>query len=134
MYVLWAIHYFTCKVKSYSLSTISFTRYQSFHLLCYSVYEGNVEGKGPIRKHELVSSSISLGIRENRVTSLRSSHFNDGMKEVWNVKEVENVIKIFVAKHGIRQIVTFDKYGISGHPNHIACFNGLRYLQLSFTL
>lgn len=74
------------------------------------------------------------------------------MQQRWDPEQVKKVVSEGVSKHKIdtvspltwngheeelsktycscpqpcSQVITFDDYGVSGHPNHQACFAGVR--------
>jgi N-acetylglucosaminylphosphatidylinositol deacetylase len=48
----------------------------------------------------------------------------DGMQNNWDVDYVKKKIEEHVEKWSIEVILTFDKQGVSGHRNHIACYHG----------
>jgi len=39
---------------------------------------------------------------------------------------ISSLVQEHVDKLQINEIITFDEYGISGHPNHIATYNGVK--------
>ena len=51
------------------------------------------------------------------------------MKSYWETSKVEEVLSDYLrTKQGeneIQYIVTFDEYGISSHPNHLAVHRGV---------
>jgi N-acetylglucosaminylphosphatidylinositol deacetylase len=50
----------------------------------------------------------------------------DGMKQEWPLSAVTEQTQKYVEKNDIKGIITFDDYGVSGHPNHIAAYKGVR--------
>ena len=50
----------------------------------------------------------------------------DGMKSVWTEQSVARNVRYFVQKWNIETLITFDDYGVSGHPNHIAAYQGVK--------
>jgi len=102
----------------------------SCFLLCLS--HGDYEGLGQIRARELVKSAALLGIPSERVKVLDHPQLQDGPKQIWETQLVAEVIEGFVKEHHIAKVISFDNYGISGHPNHIATSLGVRaFAQLS---
>lgn len=57
-----------------------------------------------------------------------SSSLQDGPENAWDKRLVATVITRYVKKWSIETIITFDAQGVSGHPNHIAAFEGVRFL------
>jgi len=53
------------------------------------------------------------------------SHPNikDGFKENWDKSILSKIIEERIKSLDINAVVTFDKNGISGHPNHKALYN-----------
>ncbi|RUS15635.1 putative deacetylase LmbE-like domain-containing protein [Endogone sp. FLAS-F59071] len=108
---------------------------------------GNFDGLGHLRKHELTKSYETLGVDSSHVTVLDHPELQDGMKNNWKDALITEIVKSFAEKNEINvyrkagtipiyvvyrilfKIITFDNYGVSGHPNHIACFNGISYLH-----
>jgi N-acetylglucosaminylphosphatidylinositol deacetylase len=92
-----------------------------------NLIRGNADGLGKAREVELVKSAVHLGVREARVIQYTSDACKDGFNEKWDlevvVAELERVVKLF----GIKQILTFDNKGVSHHPNHIDCYNAVKY-------
>ncbi|KAL8939633.1 MAG: hypothetical protein Q9211_002652 [Gyalolechia sp. 1 TL-2023] len=107
-------------------------------ILCLS--NGNADGLGQVREKELVASAKILGLRRPEdVLVLDSADFVDGMDTKWGVEKVADVLtRAFVprsekrGKSGdaptatIDMLITFDRYGVSGHPNHVALYHGAK--------
>ena len=115
-------------------------------ILCLST--GDADGLGKVRRKELVESAVRLGLRRKEdVFVMEDARFRDGMEEVWETGEVAGVLgeafspgvaaagkssvnggKREVVEEGpkatIDVLVTFDGYGVSGHPNHRALCKG----------
>lgn len=125
-------------------------------ILCLST--GNADGLGDTRKKELEAAAVKLGLRKREDVFILDdpSRFKDGMKEHWDETEIAKVLAqafapdALVPEPGekkskkqqkaqnssegprttIDALVTFDKHGVSSHPNHIALYNGARvFLQ-----
>ncbi|KAI9258146.1 putative deacetylase LmbE-like domain-containing protein [Phascolomyces articulosus] len=105
-----------------ALRSVSKTR---VHVLCLST--GNADGLGVTRKKELTRSCQVLGIPPSNVKALDHAELQDGMKNTWSPSLIATIIKDYVSKHKIDTMITFDDYGVSGHPNHIAAYNGARH-------
>lgn len=100
------------------------------HFLCLST--GNYDGKGETRSQELVESAAYFGIRRKNVKIVDHPELQDGMNQRWPssliMQEVEQYLKKSMR---ISTVITFDKGGISGHPNHIAVHEGVKKLKNS---
>ncbi|EAA29269.2 LmbE-like protein [Neurospora crassa] len=123
-------------------------------ILCLS--SGDAEGLGPTRKRELATSGTYLGLRSpSDVFVIDSPFFPDSMTTSWDperishllasafapeLKETTNIASASASRSSknkggagkaevkatIDTIITFDKHGISGHPNHISLYHGAR--------
>ncbi|KAM0671210.1 hypothetical protein CWI42_090250 [Ordospora colligata] len=93
-------------------------------ILCLS--NGNKYGKGKIREKELKNVAESV---QARVTI---SSFSDGGD--WS----KTMVCMYIAKHYLLRpfdvLITFDKYGVSGHKNHISCYEGARLFLRTFKI
>ncbi|KAL9000314.1 MAG: hypothetical protein Q9169_001031 [Polycauliona sp. 2 TL-2023] len=109
-------------------------------ILCLS--NGNADGLGKTREKELMASGETLGLRSrDDILVLDSPNFVDGMSTVWEVEKVADVLsqafspeqqkrkkqtKDDAPKATINALITFDRSGVSSHPNHIALYHGAR--------
>jgi len=107
-------------------------------ILCLS--SGDADGLGETRKKELVKSGMSLGLRkEDDVFVVESSEFPDSMTTTWDKQKVANLLSSAFAPNlakplksksataptaTIDVLITFDRRGISSHPNHISLYYG----------
>jgi len=48
---------------------------------------------------------------------------------VWDAERVAEFLLPCIVKRSITPVVTFDSYGVSGHPNHIALYNAVVALR-----
>lgn len=64
-----------------------------------------------------------------QIIQIKSQYLLDGPRENWNVDLIYNLITDTVKNNRIHSLVTFDAYGVSGHPNHISIFKGAKYIQ-----
>ncbi|KAH8600039.1 putative deacetylase LmbE-like domain-containing protein [Bisporella sp. PMI_857] len=110
-------------------------------ILCLS--SGDADGLGETRKKELVKSGIALGLRqEDDVFVVESYDFPDSMTTTWDKVKIANLLSSAFAPNlsnpmkskgpdaptaTIDVLITFDKDGISSHPNHISLFHGARH-------
>ena len=106
-------------------------------ILCLS--SGDADGLGEIRKKELGASGLMLGLRAaNDVLVIEDDAFPDSMTTSWPNDKIAQVLSsAFVPAPpkgkgkeppgvNLDVIITFDKIGVSSHPNHISLFNGAR--------
>ncbi|KAF1345833.1 putative deacetylase LmbE-like domain-containing protein [Delphinella strobiligena] len=104
-------------------------------ILCLS--SGNADGLGEVRRKELVKSGALLGLRSPQdVLVLDDSQFQDSMTATWDAKAISALLtstfapkmaKISVKsapETNIDVLITFDKGGVSSHPNHISLYHG----------
>ena len=64
----------------------------------------------------------------DQVKTLDTEDYQDGPIHKWDLNKIEETVQNYVDEEGIHAIITFDQYGISGHPNHIACSLGVEQL------
>ncbi|PWZ38723.1 putative N-acetylglucosaminyl-phosphatidylinositol de-N-acetylase [Zea mays] len=97
----------------------------NIHILCMS--RGNADGLGDTRKEELyhacetlksLKQTMSLQIPHEQVEVLDHPKLQDGFHEKWDHELVSELVMEHVQLWAIDTIVTFDSYGVSGHPNH----------------
>lgn len=109
-------------------------------ILCLS--SGNAAGLGETRKTELGASAKMLGLRsESDVLVLEDEAFPDSMTATWPKEKIMAVLSsAFVpassaSKAGTKSgppettidvLITFDRGGVSSHPNHISLHHGAR--------
>jgi len=107
-------------------------------ILCLS--SGDADGLGETRKKELVKSGLALGMRqEDDVFVVESPDFPDSMTATWDRVKISNLLasafapkpsKLVKSKETdapiatIDVLITFDRTGVSSHPNHISLYYG----------
>ena len=96
------------------------------HVLCLST--GDFDGLGAVRSAELVRSCASLGVAAERVTLIDDARLRDGPDEIWDSALVASLVRRELRQHALAAVVTFDAYGVSGHPNHAAVHRGVATL------
>ncbi|CAG7979436.1 unnamed protein product [Penicillium salamii] len=108
-------------------------------ILCLST--GDADGLGEVRKKELQKSALRLGLRSESDVFIVDdlSRFPDGMDKTWTEEDVAGLLaSAFAPPKGkneapaatIDVILTFDKHGISNHPNHRSLYFGaLHFLR-----
>jgi len=89
-------------------------------VLCLS--NGNHDKKGQLRRQELWNSCEVLQIDKEDVTMLNVTHLQDDPNVEWKVELVAQIVLKHIEMLDIELLVTFDKNGVSSHPNHCAIF------------
>jgi N-acetylglucosaminylphosphatidylinositol deacetylase len=102
-------------------------------VLCLS--NGNDQGLGDVRTLEL-HAALNKTYGHNSVVNVTVVHhgdMQDGMGTKWPVDLVKKAIDVHAREKWWRQevdavdvVVSFDKYGVSGHINHVSTFQGLQ--------
>eukprot|EP00850_Spirogloea_muscicola_P023960 SM000413S15643 [mRNA] locus=s413:6883:9263:+ [translate_table: standard] len=69
-------------------------------------------------------------VPEENVCVLDHPELQDGFQEAWSVALIRYLVEEALSSKDINVILTFDKYGVSGHPNHRAVHGGVRSLVL----
>lgn len=95
-------------------------------VLCAST--GDFYGLGNVRKAEMFEACRAFGLSSADVTVMDVSDMRDGQRAKWETEKLARIVLQFVEKLGTDLVITFDERGVSGHPNHIACFNALQFL------
>ena len=122
------------------------------NVICADRSSGNAEDIGSIRKKEIVSSARILGLRSDAdVHVIEDADFIDSMHVHWDASRIAQLLDLFFIKgfsQGKRRnareetsagrppdttidvLITFDKDGVSGHPNHRSLHAGaVHWLQ-----
>uniref|UniRef100_M4BVJ8 N-acetylglucosaminylphosphatidylinositol deacetylase n=1 Tax=Hyaloperonospora arabidopsidis (strain Emoy2) TaxID=559515 RepID=M4BVJ8_HYAAE len=94
------------------------------HLLCLS--RGNFDGLGTIREQELRACAVHIGLVPDHVHVLDEPELQDGMENRWDASQIAAIVLQYVDQKSIDAVFTFDDYGVSGHPNHIATHLGVQ--------
>jgi N-acetylglucosaminylphosphatidylinositol deacetylase len=89
----------------------------SIQILCLS------QGQGNGREGELRGSCKILGVDD--FICLNDERLLDGMENKWDLETVRECVLELLKKRVFDLVVTFDNYGVSGHPNHIATCKGV---------
>lgn len=66
------------------------------------------------------------------MTVIDDPELQDGFESVWPLDLVATKVSEYIHRTALGTVFTFDDYGISGHPNHIAVHHGVRQ-AISFT-
>ncbi|XP_066589660.1 N-acetylglucosaminyl-phosphatidylinositol de-N-acetylase [Prorops nasuta] len=95
---------------------ITLSKTSEIYLLCFSM------GGNRKRKEELWSCAKKLGIPEQNVTILMNTELPDDQKVQWPTEKVADKILHYIEMYKMSAVVTFDKYGVSRHKNHISLY------------
>ncbi|KZT69976.1 LmbE-like protein [Daedalea quercina L-15889] len=98
--------------------------------LCLSV--GNADGLGNVRRDELGRSLDVLGVPSSRRWVVDRSDLQDNFTAQWDYGTIAEVVRPYVVENRITAILTFDGYGISGHPNHVSLPQGVVRMLSAF--
>jgi hypothetical protein len=94
-------------------------------IICLS--NGNADKIGKVREIELEKVCSHLKIKNYEI--IDNENLQDCIKTKWDQEIVADVIKEYLDKDNnidsIGTIVTFDERGVTKHPNHISCHDGL---------
>lgn len=88
-------------------------------ILCLS--NGDFNSQGSKRKKEMER------LCKQRKWNLEMLDYKDGSD--WNVNRIVVDMLGICIKHNIKNIVTFDQNGVSGHKNHISCYKAAKKLK-----
>uniref|UniRef100_A0A182PQU5 N-acetylglucosaminylphosphatidylinositol deacetylase n=1 Tax=Anopheles epiroticus TaxID=199890 RepID=A0A182PQU5_9DIPT len=98
-------------------------------VLCLS--EGNHDRKGAIRRQELWDACESMGIRPEDITLVNATHLQDDPTAEWKTGTIASQLLRQLESLDAELLITFDKEGVSGHPNHCAIYYATASLCLS---
>ena len=96
----------------------------SMKILCLS--NGNYDGLGELREKEFDDVSRELNFPDNQILNI--PELQDNITKKWEPSIVSQQIEDFLKYNpDVKTILTFDENGVTKHPNHISCYNGLKY-------
>ena len=98
-------------------------------ILCLS--QGNNDGIGDVRREEFISACRTLGLHEDHVFIIDHRELQDGPGNHWKLHIMNSIIRHYVEEFHIKSIISFDDYGVSGHPNHRAIGNCVKQFTSS---
>ena len=113
------------EIMFWSPTIKTFQKYKiSLKILCLS--NGNYDGLGEIREKEFDNMSLELKLFDNQLINV--PELQDNIKQKWDKEEVAKQIKEMInSNNDIKTIITFDEKGVTKHPNHISCNEGLKF-------
>ena len=77
---------------------------------------------------ELRASCAILVPNVADVSVVDDTELLDGMQEEWAVETVALHVALYLVKHHVGEVYTFDQGGVSGHPNHRDTAKGVEWL------
>jgi N-acetylglucosaminylphosphatidylinositol deacetylase len=93
-------------------------------ILCLS--NGNYNGLGELREIEFDNVSRELNLSNNIILNI--PELQDDITKKWDSEKVSEILDDYLNKNNdIKTIITFDGNGVTKHPNHISCFEGLMF-------
>ena len=93
-------------------------------ILCLS--NGNYDGLGPLREKEFDNLSRLLNFPDNQIIDI--PELQDNITKKWDPSVVSEQIEEFLKNNeDVKTVLTFDSNGVTKHPNHISCYNGLKH-------
>lgn len=96
---------------------------EKFLILCLS--NGDYGGQnGEERQQEFFRAARVLGLVAADVTVTLSDRMKDGRD--WSEVLITNIVHQHCEKNAIRNIITFDEFGVSGHKNHVSVFHAVK--------
>ncbi|XP_028035266.1 N-acetylglucosaminyl-phosphatidylinositol de-N-acetylase [Bombyx mandarina] len=96
------------------------------HILCLS--NGNFEGKSQVRRKELWSACQELGVPVENICLINDTRLQDSPKVQWPVPVIAKLIHHQLESLAVDTLVTFDRGGVSSHPNHSAVFYAVAFM------
>jgi N-acetylglucosaminylphosphatidylinositol deacetylase len=93
-------------------------------ILCLS--NGNYDGLGELREKEFDDVSRALNLSDNQILNI--PELQDNITQKWEPSIVSQQIEEFLkTNQDVKTILTFDENGVTKHPNHISCYDGVKY-------
>lgn len=101
------------------------------HRYLLHTYLGNYDQKGSIRKEELWDSCRVLRLRDEHITIMNTTQLMDDPQVHWKAETIASQILKEVESLDIDALITFDREGVSHHPNHCAIYYATASLCLA---
>ncbi|KAK9844122.1 hypothetical protein WJX81_005137 [Elliptochloris bilobata] len=93
-------------------------------ILCLST--GNADGMGSVRTEELRAACNVLNVASEDLEVVDHPGLQDGRGNRWSPYLILPVVTAAIGKHSAEVVITFDAWGVSGHPNHVAVSEAIR--------
>lgn len=110
---------------------LSLARRKKCHVYLLCLSHGDYEGEGSRRREELWNACAVLNIAEENVTLVNATLLPDGPHFDWKIETICQFISKEVETLDIDLLITFDRHGVSHHPNHCAIYYAVASLCLS---
>lgn len=104
--------------------TIIRLKNQAKNLLIVSLSRGDYYGDGDVRTLELAAAAQVFGIDD--VCIIDDPRLMDGAN--WDLNVIQELIEPIVQNEKVKNVITFDDYGVSGHSNHRSVHRSLKLL------
>ncbi|XP_026194281.1 uncharacterized protein LOC34621723 [Cyclospora cayetanensis] len=99
---------------------------EAFEVFVLCLSNGGSAGLGAVRSLELHAAADFFGVPRNNFVCLDTETLKDSWSP-WPPEAVCQEVKKFICKNrNIQVIFSFDRDGVSSHPNHISVHQGLR--------
>lgn len=108
----------------------NFTRKNDCRVYLACLSTGQNKDMGPKRKKELYNSCKVLGIDDSSIIVHNHTNLPDSMDVRWPIEIVSQLILKHVETYDIDTLITFDRYGVSGHCNHYSIYYAVANLIL----
>lgn len=100
------------------------------HLIVFCLSNGGADNLGSNRRQEFYDVIEALGsfVTSNIIDDI---HMKDSMSINWSPELVSKHVEKYIRSRNfpIQSIVTFDSYGVSGHPNHQSIYKASKILR-----
>lgn len=100
-----------------------------YRFLCLTT--GDYDGLGSRRVKEF--EKVGKHLQAVSADIVDDPRLRDGPR-MWEAKTVRTVVEAYLSKtSSVQAVFTFDDYGVSGHPNHISVYKGVRSMKNSIS-
>ncbi|XP_050677363.1 N-acetylglucosaminyl-phosphatidylinositol de-N-acetylase isoform X2 [Leptidea sinapis] len=90
--------------------------------------KGNYDGKGRERSQELWDACRELRVPDSNIYLINDTRLQDSPKVQWPIPVIAQLIQHHIESLDVDTLVTFDRGGVSSHPNHSAVFYAVAYM------
>jgi N-acetylglucosaminylphosphatidylinositol deacetylase len=96
-----------------------------YRFLCLTT--GDYDGLGVLRSKEF--EEVGRHLQAVKADIVDNPLLRDG-PGMWDPEDVKAVVEAYLSKTpSVKALFTFDDYGVSGHPNHISVYRGVRLMN-----